>query len=259
MKYLKLQQIIDGLDIKPKRPLMISSDITRLWAEYRKVHGTFSPRELIEALKQKVTKEGTLIFPTYSWDFCHGEGFHYFHTVPRTGGLGRVALSMEGFRRTRHPMYSFAVWGKDADKLYEMTNRSSFGKDSPFHYMNIEKVDHLMIDIPFTKGYTFVHYVEELVRVPYRYEKEFTDKYVDENREETIRTYSMYVRDLDWNLQYTDAIEMLLDGTVRERQYYYGVEFKLINYADSFPIIKKDIVENKSKRIAVYKGQESCK
>lgn len=256
MKYLKLQQIVDGLDIKPKRPLMISSDITRLWVEYRKVFGIFSPQEWIEALKQKVTEEGTLIFPTYSWDFCHGEGFHYFHTIPRTGGLGRVALNMEGFRRTRHPIYSFAVWGKDADKLCEMTNRSSFGDNSPFHYMNTEKVDHLMIDIPFTKGYTFVHYVEELVGVPYRYQKDFTDKYVDENGEETIRTYSMYVRDLDRDLQYIDAIEMLLGGTVRERQYHYGVEFKLINYADSFPIIKKDIVENKSKRIATYKGQE---
>lgn len=257
MKDFTLQQLVEQLDIKPKKPLMVSSDITRLWAEYRKVFGTFSPQEWIELLEQKVTEEGTLIFPTYSWDFCHGEGFHYFRTIPRTGGLGRIALQMTGFRRTKHPIYSFAVWGKDAEKLCEMTNQSAFGGDSPFHYMNQEKADHLMIDLSFTKGYTFVHYVEELVGVSYRYQKDFTGKYIDETGKETIRTYSMYVRNLDLNLQYIDTIEELLCNTVRQRKWYYGVEFKLINYGDSFPIIKRDIIENKSRKIAVYKGQES--
>ncbi len=256
MKNLTIQQIVEELDIKPKKPLMISSDITRLWAEYRKAFKTFDPQRLIESLEERVTKEGTLLLPTYSWDFCHGEGFHYEHTIPRTGGLGRIALKMKGFQRTSHPIYSFAVWGKDAEKLCAMTNQSSFGIDSPFHYMNTNAVDHLMIDLPFTKGYTFVHYIEELVGVPYRYQKNFTDQYVNKSGEKTIRTYSMYVRDLDMDLFYTDAIEMLLKDLVRQRNIYYGVEFKIINYADSFPIIQNDIVKNKSRRIATYKGQE---
>ena len=41
-----------------------------------------------------------------------------------------------------------------------------------------------------------MHYVEEKIRVPYRYMKEFVGSYVDESGLEEQRKYSMYVRDL---------------------------------------------------------------
>ena len=201
MKNLTLQEIVNELDIKAGQCLMISSDITRLWAEYRRIYKKFKPEELIELCQQKVTQEGTLIFPTYSWDFCHDKGFDYYNTIPRTGGLGRVALKMEGFKRTQHPIYSFAVWGKDADRLCSIANKSSFGKDSPFNYMYEKKADLLMIGIPFSQGYTFAHYVEEMANVSYRYLKDFTGKYVDENGKESIRTYSMNVRNLELDVK----------------------------------------------------------
>lgn len=255
MRNLTLQEIIEMLDIKTGQPLMISSDITKLWAEYRKTKTKFVPQEFIELLQKKVTKDGTLIFPTYSWDFCHGEGFDYYKTIPRTGGLGRVSLSMPGFRRTQHPIYSFAVWGKDADKLCKMNNISSFGNDSPFSYFNEQAVDHLMIGIPFTKGFTFAHYVEELIGVPYRYLKDFEGKYVDDKGVESIRTYSMNVRDLDLDVINSEGISHLLEENVRQKAIFYDVEFRIINYADAFPKIFNDIKYNKARSIAEYKGQ----
>lgn len=255
MEKISLEQIIEGLDINAGARLMVSSDITRLWGEYRKYYKDFTPQRLIELLQKKVTCEGTLIFPTYSWDFCHGKGFDYYNTIPRTGGLGRIALSMEGFRRTQHPIYSFAVWGKDAAELCAMKNKSAFGIDSPFNYMKEKYVEHLMIGIPFIKGYTFVHYVEELVGVPYRYLKDFTGSYIDENGNESIRTYSMNVRDLDMDMIQIDAVEGYLEPLVRQKKVYYGTAFKLINFAESFLLIKDDIVNNRSRNFVTYKGQ----
>ncbi len=255
MADLTLEEIVDSLALQPGMRLMVSSDITRLWAEYRRKFRDFSPNRLITLLQEKVTRTGTLLFPTYSWDFCHGEGFDYFKTIPRTGGLGRAALAMPDFRRTQHPMYSFAVWGKDAAQLCSMTNKSSFGKDSPFGYLYEKNVDHLMIDLPFTKGYTFVHYIEEEVQVPYRYMKDFTDIYTDEAGLTSSRTYSMYVRDLDMDLVYTDAIEPFLNPYVKQRVECYGVAFKRIAYADTYSVIKEDILHNRSRNLATYKGQ----
>ncbi|MCI8455413.1 MAG: hypothetical protein HFE84_12500 [Lachnospiraceae bacterium] len=255
MADLTLEEIVDSLALKPGMRLMVSSDITRLWAEYRRKFRDFSPNRLIALLQEKITHTGTLLFPTYSWDFCHGEGFDYFKTIPRTGGLGRTALTMSDFRRTQHPMYSFAVWGKEAEELCAMTNKSSFGGDSPFEYLNERNVEHLMIDLPFTKGYTFVHYIEEKVQVPYRYMKNFTDAYTDAEGLTSRRTYSMYVRDLDMDLIYTDAIEPFLSPFVKQKAEHYGVEFKMIRYADTYSVIKDDILYNRSRNLATYKGQ----
>lgn len=255
MENISLEQIIEELDISIGTELMVSSDITRFWGEYRKYFRDFSPQRLIELLQKKVTCEGTLIFPTYSWDFCEGKGFDYYNTIPRTGGLGRVALSMEGFHRTQHPIYSFAVWGKGAEELCALQNKSAFGIDSPFNYLKENKVEHLMIGIPFIKGYTFVHYVEERVGVPYRYLKDFTGKYIDKDGNETVRTYSMNVRDLDMDMIQIDAVEGYLEPLVRQKNNYYGTEFKLINFAESYPLIKEDIENNRSRNFVTYKGQ----
>lgn len=255
MENISLEQMIDELDINAGARLMVSSDITRLWSEYRKHFKDFTPQKLIELLQKKVTDEGTLIFPTYSWEFCQGNGFDYYNTIPRTGGLGRIALGMEGFFRTQHPIYSFAVWGKEANELCAMQNKSAFGNDSPFHYLNEKCVEHLMIGIPFIKGYTFVHYVEELVGVPYRYMKDFTGKYIDADGKESIRTYSMNVRDYDMDMVQIDAVEEYLEPLVRQKKIYYGTEFKLINFAESFPVIKDDIENNRSRNFVTYKGQ----
>ena len=35
----------------------------------------FKPEHLIDVLLEAVGPTGTIVFPTYNWDFCRGKGF----------------------------------------------------------------------------------------------------------------------------------------------------------------------------------------
>ena len=254
--YKQLFEIIGELAINRGDSVMVASDIVKFWAEYRKMYKDFSLVALIGLLQEKVGQEGTLIFPTYSWDFCHGKGFDSHRTAPFTGALGKQALKMEGFRRTQHPIYSFAVWGKDRDLLCAMQNKSAFGPDSPFAYLH-HHAKNLIIGVIFNHCFTFAHYVEECCRVPYRYLKDFTDRYVDENGVESQRTYSMLVRDLDLNVVNVPLIDDFMNSrALRQHLVYYGVDFKLVLFEEAYALIEEDILYNRARNFVSYTGQE---
>lgn len=79
--------------------------------------------ELIDMLQQLVGEEGTLLFPVFNWDFCKGETFDYKKTQGKVGDLNNFVLNNRGdFKRTRHAIYSFMVWGKDQNMLRAMDN-----------------------------------------------------------------------------------------------------------------------------------------
>ena len=252
-----INKIIEELDIWKGDVVLVSSDLVRLWSEYRKHHNDFSAQKIIECIQHKIGVEGTLLFPTYSWDFCHGLGFDYRLTSPSTGGLGRTALEMGGFRRTSHPIYSFAVWGKDRELLCAMDNKSAFGKDSPFEYLKSVGAKNLTVGVIFNHCFTFAHYVEECASVPYRYLKQFTGEYIDNEGEKSIRTYLMLVRNLDLNVINTPKIDAFMDEKlVRQSATHYGVEFKIVYFAEAFDLIYDDIIHNRARNIAAYVGQE---
>ena len=254
----KIINTIKQLGVNEGDVLFVSSDITRLIWNIQQVTEDISVNMIIDALQGIIGVNGTLIFPTYNWGFCKGETWNYHKTKCLTGALGLVALKRADFKRTQHPIYSFAVWGKDQDLLCAMTNTSSFGADSPFAYLEHRQAKNLVIDVPLNHCFTFVHYVEQQSgAVTYRYEKNFTAKYVDEDGHESIRTYSMFVRDLDIDVEnILEPIEQqMLDEKVATRTTLYDVPITLIDLRKSRDLIMEDILNNRSRKICKYVGQ----
>lgn len=198
-----LDEIFDRLDIKQGETVHFSSDLARFWETYSRYHDDFSPQRILRLLQERVTEEGTLILPTYSWDFCHGLGFDIRKTQPKTGSLNKLALRTPGFRRTRHPIYSYAVWGKDSDLYIGLNNIDGWAKDSPLYYMHQKDAAIIQFCVPSADCLTFGHYVERTVGVSYRFMKDFTGDYTDENGVTAERTYSMYCRYLDYVSPYS--------------------------------------------------------
>lgn len=241
--------------------LFVSSDLRRLFFVHaRKYKETLCPDDIIDVLQELVGETGTLIFPTYNWDFCKGITFDYFKTPGLTGALGVAALKRNEFRRTHHPMYSCAVWGKYQEELYNLQYKSSFGADSIFGWLDRMHVKDLVIDVSVERwfGYTFVHYVEQNSHhVPYRFEKDFTAGYIDEFGNETQRTYSMFVRYLDMDViaDFHGLDEILYNMGISKRYNYDGIDYKIIDMHASVEPIMDDIINNYSRNIARYKGQ----
>jgi aminoglycoside 3-N-acetyltransferase len=258
MAYVKYSEIVKSLNIEKGGVLHVSSDVSALSLNCMRNGEMFDPNVFIDSITASVG-EGTLLFPTYNWGFCSGRTFDYRNTPCNTGILAAAALARDDFRRTRHPIYSFAVWGKDRDFLVGMDNKKSFGEDSPFGYMYEHGAKNLLIGVDLFIGYTFVHFAEEMTGgISYRYQKDFTAGYIDENGVESIRTYSMLVRDLDMDvrMRINPFEEPFTEAGVMTREKINSVDFRIVDMRASFEIIKDDILNNRSRKVCSYIGQE---
>ena len=239
--------------------IFVSSDISMLVYYFYKKSIKFNPNILIDVLIEKVGTNGTLIFPTYNWDFCQGIAFDYNNTISKVGSLTNVALKRDDFKRTKHPIYSFAVYGKDKDYLCSLENKSSFGMDSPFNYFYKNNAKNLFINVDYQSSATFIHNVEEKIGVEYRYLKDFTADYIDESNNKSERTYSMYVRYLDKDVITT--INPMHDIFIKneciyEIWYKKNIYLRLLDMKKAYDLVELDILKNNARNIVKYDGQK---
>lgn len=256
--YIPLYDYAANMGINKGDIVFISSDSRIMLYDAMRNKSQINLNRFIDGLINVIGSEGTLIFPTYNWGFCKGEAFNYLKTRSETGSIGTMALSRSDFKRTKHPIYSMAVYGKYQSYLVKMSNTDSFGIDSPFNFLNEYNAINFIIDVSLKHCFTFAHFVEEQAGiVKYRYIKNFTSQYIDENGIEETRTYSMFVRNLDLEVETTiDPIEedFIVSGIEKEIE-INNSKIKKIELAKSYPILLDDIIKNKSRKICHYKGQ----
>jgi len=258
--YIKLNELAGKLGINKGDNIYITSDVKTLLYSLMEHDDDTDLNILIDGIIDIIGPEGTLVIPTFNWSFCKGETFDIRKTPCKTGSLGKLAMKRSDFRRTQHPLYSFVVWGKAREELCAMTNKSSFGNDSPFKYMVDNGFRNLFIDKDLEHSFVFVHYVEQSVgNISYRYLKDFTADYIDEDGNVSTRTYDMNVRDLDLDVQnviYAFEDEFIEKG-IMSRFYVNGIEMQMIELKDAYPIIAEDVRHNRSRRVCSFIGQDN--
>lgn len=244
------QKVVDAFGLKKGDIIYLSSDLVKLADHIRRKEGRrFDPVKLLEMFQQAVGEQGTIMLPTFCFGFSNDGYYDYAHTKGTSGALGNIALFKCGYMRTRHPMHSFAVRGKDSDMLVNMENKHSFGEDSPFGYCKVNNVKQIMLGTDYRHAMTFVHYVETVCNVPYRFAKVFTGKYIDSYGKETEREYDYAVRRLDVGTKekFNRIGEILEEKGAAHKIMMEGMN-GCVSYiamlGDSFPIIKSDITEN---------------
>lgn len=256
-EYIKLKETAKQWGLQKGDRIMISSDVKQLLYDCVSHEDDTDMNVLLDAVIEQIGPEGTILIPTFNWDFCKGKTFDYCRTPCKTGSIGKTALKRADFRRTKHPIYSFAVWGADQEQICSVDHKSSFGADSPFAYCREKNVRNYFIDVECQHSFTFVHYVEEQEGISYRYLKDFTAGYIDENGVEATRTYSMNVRDLDRDIFvtiYPFEEEFKAAGASR-RFVINGIDYKVVEMGKVYPIIANDVRNNRSRKICEYTGQ----
>ena len=231
--------------------LYVASDITLLLREAFKC-GIKSPaqreeylNEFIDTLQHLVGEKGTLLFPVFSWDFCRGKVFDIKNSLGEVGSLNNWILQKrQDFVRTRHPLYSFLVWGHDAHMLLSMDNVDAWGNDSPFAYLHHNAGKLLLFNVSLQRGFTFMHYVEESVKVPYRYMKSFKGQYVDDKGVKSERVYTMYVRDLGIQSEEYLPEEFLLCDNVMQERNINGQIIRLVDLPLAYSMVADDLKKN---------------
>lgn len=163
------------------------------------------PKIVIKALKDTVGNVGTLLFPTYTFEFCKqfnrlGIGFWDIDNTPSEMGIiTEVARKQEDAIRTLNPIYSHVIIGKDKYIYGNCDDNNVFGHNSVFAQLHRTNGKILTIGLPPNRSWTLLHYLEERKKVSYRSHKIFSgfiishnqfkfDKYMFRVRNEFIKT-----------------------------------------------------------------------
>jgi len=152
-------------------------------------------RVLFESFRRAVGTSGTVVFPTFTFDFSNGLPYDNRNSPSQMGALSEYARRQAAFR-TGHAVYSFVAFGPDASRFHDYDNKSAYGEDSPFEMLKTLDAKIAVLNLPDQNSMTFYHHVEQVMSVPYRYHKDFTKPYTDAKGVTAERTYSIFVRDL---------------------------------------------------------------
>jgi aminoglycoside 3-N-acetyltransferase len=128
----------------------------------------------LDALRDVLGPEGTISVFTATYALSgNGEPFIREETPSELGAFSEFVRNQPASVRSIHPLASLAALGPRAAELCDGAHREGFGYDSPWgrlHRANAAIVS-LGIDLDQPAGTSFVHYVERLYGVPYRYSK----------------------------------------------------------------------------------------
>ena len=155
------------------------------------------PQTVIRALEAALGPEGTLIMPTFNFDFNKGVPWDVRTTPSKMGILTELVRKDSRARRVFHPFYSFAILGKHADMLGSLQYKSAYERDSVFGKLRDLDGKIMVIGLSYNDSMTFFHHIEQMEGVDYRFLKQFTGEVTDENGNTYTDTFEMLVRDID--------------------------------------------------------------
>ena len=123
----------------------------------------------------------TLVFPTFTFSFSNYEDFDICNSPSKMGMLSEYVRRKPESRRSLDSVMSVAVIG-DPKNLLEIRGNKALGEGSIFDNLHhAEGVRFLFFGTRFGLCGTHMHYVENVLKVPYRYDMEFNGKVIDEN------------------------------------------------------------------------------
>ncbi|EAI1510550.1 hypothetical protein ERK09_04630 [Campylobacter coli] len=244
----KILKFINCMDLKKEDFLLFTGNLMQL---LQGINGDNRKKLdfLLDCIKNNVD---TLAIQTFNWDFCRGMAYDILKSKSQTGALGNIALKRSDFRRTKHPIYSFAVVGKFQNELVALENKGAFDSNSPFNFMYKNNAKMIIVNLPLQDSFTFVHYVEECLKVDYRFNKSFEALYTDEKGFVKLKTYDMFVRK-DGILTDVNGLENLfIREGVMELKKFENLYIKKIDLSRAYEIIAKDIQSNQARNLMSF-------
>jgi aminoglycoside 3-N-acetyltransferase len=175
-----------------------AGDTVLVHSAYKSLGGVEGgPQTVIDALLDLLTSAGTLIMPTFNFDFNEGAPWDVRSTPSKMGILTELVRQDPRAKRVFHPFYSFAVIGKHADFLTRERYKSSYERSSVFGKLRDLDGKIMIIGLDYNHSLTFMHHVEQMEGVDYRFIKGFTGEVTDETGRTYSDTFYMLVRDRD--------------------------------------------------------------
>lgn len=219
--------------------VFISADMKRLALKAKAENQTLNITKFIENCQQVLSK-GTLIIPAYTDYLKNGDTFNPQKGKPSTGAISNKVFKRSDFKRTKDPLHSVFVWGKGSSDILALEDTSTFGKNSIFSYLHANNAVFLFFDVHIENSFTYIHYVEEYLNVPYRSYHNWTIN-IEENGVVTPKNIQFHMK--KWGvLADVDALnEVFFKRGAMERYDYSGIYIDSITADRATPIITEKI------------------
>jgi aminopeptidase-like protein/aminoglycoside N3'-acetyltransferase len=192
------RQVIDAINqigIKAGDTVLVHSDSTLAMHLSKSASFSAACTFLQECFEETLEENGTLLVPTFNYDFCKGKPYIHEKSPSQVGLFSNHVRQDKRAVRSFHPIYSFAAIGPQADALLGGVGKSSFGKNSVFERLHAANAKMVFFNVSMAFC-TFVHYIEQQLNVEYRFLKYFSGQ-VTRGEDTWIDTFDFFVRYLD--------------------------------------------------------------
>ena len=147
--------------------------------------------ELLNVIKELGVK--TVCMPTFTFSFCNGLDYNLATSTSRMGVLNEFFRKQEGVIRSADPLMSVALLGEDKD-LVTGVGHVSCGENSTFDKLrHRDNVKFLFLGPKIVDCLTYMHYMEWLYSVDYRYNRIFRGN-VTIGDKTSVEEYALFVR-----------------------------------------------------------------
>ena len=131
--------------------------------------------------------------PTFTFSFCNGLDYNPATSTSRMGVLNEFFRKQEGVIRSADPLMSVALLGEDQD-LVTGVGHVSCGENSTFDKLrHRDNVKFLFLGPKIGDCLTYMHYMEWLYSVDYRYNRVFRGNVIIGDKT-SVEEYALFVR-----------------------------------------------------------------
>ncbi len=137
----------------------------------------------------------TLIMPSYTFSFCGEQVFDREKSASSMGALNEYMRTRHQWTRSCDPLMSNILYGQERGLLTHI-GKNSVGRGSTFDLLSSlnGKVKFLFLGPRIHDCFTYMHYLEEIKQVPYRYDFSYKGTIIDGDRHYEDE-YTLYIRD----------------------------------------------------------------
>ena len=192
-------------------------------------------------LLKKIGQNGTLVLPTYNYDFAKGKPFIHDKCNSQVGELSNFFLKEYKVKRSLDPIFSHAIKGKLRNKLLRSKVDICFGEGSIFKKIQDHNFKIFGFCCPLN-AMTFLHYIEKKMEVKYRFNKKFVSTFIKNHKKKKIELkYFVGKKNIDYKLKNSQ-----LDKAFKDLKNFLSYDFGnfycwIINTKDCFKVIERKI------------------
>ena len=156
--------------------LFIHSDII-----FGKTPTGFNRKEYLSILLEVLEGLGVknIIVPTFTYSFCNNEVYDVIKSKTSMGALNEYIRKQEGRYRSMDPLLSISVPMALKDNFSSVSDHS-LGEGSGLDIVHhLGGVKFLFLGVPMGICFTYLHYIEKMLDVPYRFDLPFDGEMID--------------------------------------------------------------------------------